>query len=247
MTTKAYPVDKIRNPLAGIAITVDGPTASGKGTLAKALARRWRMKFLDTGAIYRAVAWSVLNAGGDPADPATAEVAARALAFDFRHKGNNVFGAWVNGQEVTDALRTLEVGTAASVVAVQLPVRAILKDFQVNYAKQWKPLVGVVLDGRDCGARIAPEAEVKLFLTADVAERGRRRWLEVSAAGATTPLEQVIAQVAARDARDVDNTLICKDSVVLDGTHLDAAGVLAAAIAAVEAKLGPVPEAPRGA
>src|SRR5262249_1013300 len=149
-------------PLVGVTITVDGPTASGKGTLAKALARRWRLKFLDTGAIYRAVALSVLQAGKDPADPGAALMAARELVFDFKHKGNNEFGVWLAGDEVTEKLRSLEVGVASSVVAVQLPVRAALLDFQVNYAKHWKGLVGVVLDGRDTGARIAPDAEVKL-------------------------------------------------------------------------------------
>jgi CMP/dCMP kinase len=233
-----YPADKTRNPLAGYAITVDGPTSSGKGTLAKALARKYRLKFLDTGAVYRAVALSILKKGQDPADPAIAEAAAKALNFDFRHKGDNVFGVWLDGEEVTEEIRTLEMGLAANVVAVQLPVRAALKEFQVNYANHWKPLVGVILDGRDCGARICPQADVKLFLTADVEERGRRRWLEASARGDTTPLEQVIQQVAARDARDRANTIICDDAVVIDGTQLNQAEVLAEAVRVIEAKVG---------
>ena len=237
MNTDVFPADKSRNPLAGIAITVDGPTASGKGTLAKALARQYKLKFLDTGAVYRAVALSLIQQGLSPEDPTAAEGAAKALAFDFKHKGDNVFGVWVNGREVTEEIRSLEIGTAASIVAIQPAVRVALKDFQVNYANHWKPLVGVVLDGRDTGARICPDAEIKLFLTADVAERGRRRWLEVTAKGETTPVEQVIQQVAARDARDAHNTLICDDSVVIDGTHIDAAAVLAEAVRAVEAKL----------
>ncbi len=236
-TNEIYPADTTRNPLAGFAITVDGPTSSGKGTVAKALARKYRLKFLDTGAVYRAVALSILKKGQNPADPAIAEAAAKALDFDFRHKGDNVFGVWVDGEEVTEDIRTLEMGLAANMVAVQLPVRAALKDFQVNYANHWKPLVGVILDGRDCGARICPQAEVKLFLTADVAERGRRRWLEASAKGDTTPLEQVIEQVAARDARDSVNTIICEDAVVIDGTSLNQAEVLNEAIRIIEAKL----------
>ena len=233
-----YPADTTRNPLAGYAITVDGPTSSGKGTLAKALARKYRLKFLDTGAVYRAVALAVMTKGQDPADPVAAEAAAKALAFDFRHKGDNVFGVWLDGVEVTEDIRSLEVGVQASVVAVQPAVRAALKEFQVTYANHWKPLVGVVLDGRDCGARICPQAEVKLFLTADVDERGRRRWLETSAKGDPTPLAQVIEQVAARDARDRDNTLICDDAVVIDGTHRNQAEVLAEAVRVIEAKLG---------
>jgi cytidylate kinase len=245
------PPDLTRNPLAGVAICVDGPTASGKGTLAKTLARHWRLKFLDTGALYRAVAFGVLDQGLDPANTVVAEAAARRLAqpgvFDFKHQGNNVFTVLVDGQDVTERIRTLEVGVAASVVAVQPSVRQALLDFQQAYARYWQPLVGVVMDGRDTGARIAPHAQVKLFLTADVAERGRRRWLEVTAKGQQVPLEAVIAQVAARDARDADNTLCTPDAVILDATQLTAAEVLRDAIAAVERVLGrSVPPAPAG-
>lgn len=240
------PADKTRNPLAGYAITVDGPTASGKGTLAQTLARHWRLKFLDTGAVYRAVAWKILHEGGDPADHAAAEAAARSLSFDFKHKGNNIFGVWVDGHEVTDALRTLEIGQNASIVAVQPAVRAALKDFQVTYGKVWKPLVGVIFDGRDTGARICQDAEVKLFLTASVEERARRRWLEQKARGVEVRVEDVQAQIAARDARDSENTICCPDAVVIDGTQLDAKGVLQAALDAVQAKLGPIPPAPAG-
>ncbi|NBV54903.1 MAG: hypothetical protein EBR79_04225, partial [Proteobacteria bacterium] len=147
-----YPANLQRNPLAGTIITVDGPTASGKGTLAKTLAQRWRLKFLDTGAIYRAVAYSVLAQGKAAEDTAAAIAAAKNLQFDFKHKGNNQFGVWVNGAEVTEAIRSLEVGQAASIIATTASVRPLLKDYQVNYAQHWQSLVGVVLDGRDTGA-----------------------------------------------------------------------------------------------
>lgn len=245
------PADLTKNPLAGVCVCVDGPTASGKGTLAKALARHWRLKFLDTGTLYRAVAWQVLQQGADPANGTAALAAAQTLAqpgvFDFRHLGNNEFGVSVAGQAVGPALRSLEVGQAASIVAVQQPVRATLLSLQQEFVRHWQPLVGVVLDGRDTGARIAPAAQVKLFLTADVAERGRRRWLEVTSAGQTAELADVIAQVAARDARDAANLIQTSDAVVLDGTHANAAAVLRLALAAVETKLGhPVPAAPAG-
>lgn len=235
--TQLFPADLSRNPLAGVAVTLDGPTSSGKGTLAKALARKYRLKFLDTGAVYRAVALAMVKAGQDPHDTVLAEAAAKTLQFDFRHKGDNVFGVWLDGIEVTDEIRSLEIGQFASIVAVQPAVRAALKEFQVNYAAKWKPLVGVILDGRDTGARICPQAEIKLFLTADVEERGRRRWLEASAKGDMTPVEMVVQQVAARDARDKDNTIVCDDAIVIDGTHLDAAGVFAAACEVIEARI----------
>ncbi len=247
--SSSTPADTAKNPLAGVCICVDGPTASGKGTLAKALARRWRLKFLDTGTLYRAAAWQLLQRGNSPTDGAAALAAAEYLAqpqvFDFKHLGNNEFGASVAGQPIGAELRSLEVGQAASVVAVQLPVRAALLKLQQEFVQHWQPLVGVVLDGRDTGARIAPAAQVKLFLTAEVAERGRRRWLEATAQGQGAPLADVIAQVAARDARDAANLLQTADAVVLDGTYASAAAVLQQAIAAVEEKLGrPVPPAP---
>lgn len=245
------PADLKKNPLAGVCICVDGPTASGKGTLAKTLARHWRLKFLDTGTLYRAVAWQVLQQGDNPADGNAALAAATFLAkpgvFDFHHLGNNEFGVSVAGTALGSALRSLEVGQAASVVAVQPPVRAALLALQQEFVRHWQPLVGVVLDGRDTGARIAPEAQVKLFLTADVAERGRRRWLEVTALGQQAELADVVAQVAARDARDAANLLQTPDAVVIDGTQANAAGVFQQALAAVASRLGrDVPAAPNG-
>lgn len=238
--------DLVRNPLAGITIAIDGPSSSGKGTLAKTLARRYRLKFLDTGALYRAVAFKVMQAGGECTDGALAERMARGLMFDFKHKGNNEFGIWVDGTEVTDILRSPEVGAGAGVVAAHKGVRAALLDFQVGYAKHWKPLVGVVLDGRDTGARIAPDAEVKLFLVGDVQERARWRWLEFVAMGKDKTLDAVVAELTVRDARDEPNTIQTHDAVVIDVTQHDRAGVLAAAIAAVEARVGVVPIAPEG-
>lgn len=246
-----YSADPYRNPLAGVCLCVDGPTASGKGTLAKALARYWRLKFLDTGALYRAVAYRVVQQGADPADHAAALAAARHLAqpdvFDFKHLGNNDFGIFLEGKDVSAALRALEIGQAASIVAVQPPVRVALLDLQQQFVAHWQPLVGVVLDGRDTGARIAPTAQVKIFLTADVNERGRRRWLEVAAKGQDAPLDAVIAQVAARDARDGENLIQTPDAVVLDATNATASEILRQAIAAVEKKLDrTLPPAPAG-
>ncbi|MBI1309116.1 MAG: (d)CMP kinase [Proteobacteria bacterium] len=241
-----FPADKTRNPLAGVALTVDGVYASGKGTLAMALARRYRLKFLDTGALYRALAWWVLEQGVDVRDREQVVRLARALEFDFHHKGNNVFGVWVHGREVTDEIRTPLISQNAPLVATQPEVRQALLDFQVNYGKAWKPLVGVIFDGRDTGARIAPDAEVKIFLTANPLVRARRRWLEYTARGKEISLPEVEEEMRVRDARDVDNTIQCPDAVVIDASELDVPGVLKAAIAATEGKLGPVPPAPAG-
>jgi cytidylate kinase len=238
--------DVARNPLAGIAVAIDGVYASGKGTLASTLARLYRMKFLDTGALYRAVAWKLLEAGQDTNDPDLAEKAARTLAFDFRHKGNNIFGVWVDGRDVTDAIRMPAVAENSSVVAVQPKVRAALFDFQVEFARHWQPKIGVVMDGRDIGGRIMPQAQVKLFLTGDVEVRARRRWLEYAARGKEKPLEAVIAELRARDGRDTDNTIRTPDALTIDTTAYDQAGVLKAAEEAIAERIGAVARAPAG-
>lgn len=244
--TIAPDADITRNPLAGVGIAIDGVYASGKGTLAITLARLYRLKFLDTGSLYRAVAYKVLKDGGDPVDRATAARAAQTLQFDFRHKGNNVFGVWVDGKDVTDAIRLPDVAINSSVVAIQPDVRAALLKFQQDYGREWQPKVGVIMDGRDVGGRIMPQAQIKLFLTGDVEVRARRRWLEYAARGAEKPLDAVVAELRARDGRDEPNTIICPDAVTIDTTHLDAAQVLKAAEDAILAKLGAVPRAPVG-
>jgi cytidylate kinase len=242
----AADADTARNPLAGVAIAVDGVFASGKGTLASTLARLYRLKFLDTGTLYRAVAWQVLHEGGDPRDNAHAARVASNLDYDFRHKGDNVFGVWVAGHEVTEAIRAPEVADASSVVASQPAVRGALLEFQKDYGRVWQPKVGVIMDGRDIGGRILPRAQVKLFLTGDVEVRARRRWLDYVARGDDQPLEAVVAALLARDARDEPNTIRTPDAVIIDTTELDAAGVLRVAEDAIVAKLGPVGRAPAG-
>jgi cytidylate kinase len=231
-----------QHPLIGNVVTVDGPASSGKGTLAKRLAKHYRLKFLDTGCLYRATAWLVLEESGAPADPAVATAAARRLAapgvFDFRHKGNNVFGVWIEGREVTAEIRTLKVGETASVVAVIAGVRAALLDLQKNFVAQWKDVYGVVLDGRDTGARIAPGARLKIFLTADPAVRARWRQAEAAAAGKDVPVAQVYEELKARDERDRPNTLQTADARVIDATALDQDGVEAAAVALVREAFG---------
>ncbi|MCP5405539.1 MAG: (d)CMP kinase [Pseudomonadaceae bacterium] len=238
--------DVARNPLAGVAIAIDGVYASGKGTLAITLARLYRMKYLDTGTLYRAVAWKVMDGGHTPSDRTAAAEAARGLNFDFRHVGNNKFAVMVDGKDVTEAIRTPEVAQQSSVVAAQTEVRAALLDFQKSYAAKWQPLVGVVMDGRDVGARIIPEAQVKLFLTGDVEIRARRRWLDYVALGKEKPLEAVVQELLARDLRDEVNTIQTPDALVVNTSRLDALEVLAAAEELIQAKLGGVPRAAVG-
>lgn len=204
-------------------IAVDGPTASGKGTIAKALAAHFGLPHLDTGLLYRAVGRQVQLAGSNPDDPHAA-----AAACDFP--------ASLLDDEI---LRSEEVGGYASRVSVHPAVRHALYQRQRAFALQEG---GAVLDGRDIGTVIAPEAEVKLFVTASPAERARRRWLEMTGRGIDVELAAIEADIAARDARDTgrkDAPLVAAaDAVVLDNTAMGRDEAIAAAIAAVIARAG---------
>lgn len=204
-------------------IAVDGLTASGKGTIAKQLADQYGLKRLDTGSLYRAVGLAVLDAGGDPADEAAAVAAAEAL--DLEHIDE-------------DRIRSSEAGIAASKVAALPAVRVVLRRAQRAFAAD---PAGAVLDGRDIGTVICPDADVKLFVTASLAERTRRRLAELRKRGETISFEDLERQIAERDERDMNR----KDSPLkqaegahlLDTTSLSIEAAAEAAFAIVDAAL----------
>jgi cytidylate kinase len=203
----------------GPIIAIDGPAAAGKGTLARRLAATLGLPYLDTGLLYRAVGRRVLDAGGDPADPAAAETAARALVPADLERGD---------------LRGPVADTAAASVAAIPGVRAALLDFQRGFGGKR----GAVLDGRDIGTVIFPDAPVKLFVTASLAERARRRWLELRAKGIAADPATVEAEMQARDTRDAPNMRVAADAVPLDTTGLDAERAFAKALEEVQRRLG---------
>lgn len=200
-------------------IAVDGPTASGKGTIAKALGEYFGLPVLDTGLLYRAVGYQTQLNHGD------ADNAADALAAcDFP-----------DSLLADPALRYETTGGLASRVSIHPQVRAALFRRQVDFANQPG---GAVLDGRDIGTVIAPHADAKLFVTATPEERARRRHAEMRARGVDVGFEAVLADVHARDARDTGRTDAplrrAADAMLLDNTHMDRDAALAAAIAFVE-------------
>ena len=205
-------------------IAVDGPTASGKGTIAKALAAHFGLPHLDTGLLYRAVGRQVELAGGDPDDPADA-----LAATDFP------------AELLADpVLRSEATGGLASRVSVHPGVRERLRERQLQFARQPG---GALLDGRDIGTVIVPDADVKLFVVASVAARARRRFLEMQARGETVTLDSIEADLAERDRRDRERAhsplVAAEDAITLDTSELDRDAAIAAAIAIVEAKLAP--------
>jgi len=200
-------------------IAVDGPTASGKGTIAKALAAHFGLPHLDTGLLYRAVGLQCSHDGCNPDDPADA-----LAACDFPD------------HLIADPeLRSEATGGLASRVSVHPEVRAALYDLQRAFATQPG---GAVLDGRDIGTVIAPEAEVKLFVTASVAARAERRCAEMRAAGRTVSLAETTAELEARDLRDRTRAeaplTVAPDALVFDTSHAGRDEAIAEAIRAVE-------------
>lgn len=204
-------------------VAVDGPAAAGKGTLARRLAAELGLPYLDTGLLYRAVGRRVLDAGGDPRDAVAAEAAARALtAADLARSD----------------LRGPEADMAASAVATLPAVRAALLDWQRDFGRTH----GAVMDGRDIGTVIFPDAPAKLFVTASPEARARRRHAELAARGVMRDLADVEAEMRARDAQDAARATApmkpAADAVVLDTTELGIEEAFQAARALVRARLG---------
>lgn len=214
-----------------IIIAVDGLAATGKGTIARRLAAHWDFAYLDTGALYRAVGVGVLQAGGDPADPIAAEKAALALNPSS-----------VQALMEDPALRTPAASDAASKVAAVQGVRDALLKFQKDFAAH-PPAgqKGAVLDGRDIGTVITPDAMVKLFVEAAPEIRAHRRFLELQGRGENVTEAAVLVDMQARDARDASRvtapTKPADDAVILDTSHLNADQAFEKAVGIVEKKI----------
>lgn len=212
-------------------IAIDGPAASGKGTLARRLAQRFGLAFLDTGGLYRAAALRALESGGDPSNAKLAETAAKA----------------VRPQDLDNPrLREERVSDAASVVAAIPEVRAALLAFQRDFAHHPPAgFHGAVLDGRDIGTIVCPDASVKLFVTASAEARALRRFKELQESGQAAIYQRVLQDIEQRDARDRERLTAplrrADDAIELDTTALDADAAFAKAVVLVEQTLAGKP------
>lgn len=214
-----------------IVIAIDGPAAAGKGTLARRLEEHFKLSKLDTGLLYRATGWKVVSGGGDPEDPDVAEAAARAL----------------DPVELSNPdLRTDEAAQAASKVSAIPGVRAALLDFQRNFAKNppalagGSPAQGAILDGRDIGTTVCPDADAKLFVTASAEIRAKRRFLELQERGLDAIYARVLEDMKERDARDSGRSAsplaAADDALQLDTSDMDADQAFAAALDFIASK-----------
>jgi cytidylate kinase len=223
----------------GPVVAIDGPAGAGKSTVARAVARRLGLLYLDTGALYRAIGWKALEARIDPGDGECLADLCRRIDLRLERGPDGANHVWVDGVDVTGAIRTPEVSLAASRVSGQPCVRGRLLDLQREAGERG----GVILDGRDIGTVVFPDAELKVFLDASPEVRARRRTEEMAARGEAADPERVLAEVRARDEADSGRALAplkqAPDAVRLDTSGLTLDQVVERVCALVEAARGP--------
>jgi CMP/dCMP kinase len=204
----------------GLVIAIDGPVGAGKSTVAKLVARKLGYLYVDTGAMYRTVALKALRLGMDINDPIVMAMLAEATDIQLQQQGDGSVRVFLDGEDVTEAIRTPEVSEASSIVSAHEGVRKVLAERQKAMAK----LGGVVMEGRDIQTVIAPDAEVKIFLTASLEERAKRRWLELQQKGISVSYEEVLQEVKERDERDKTRAIAplrkAPDAVEIDTTGM---------------------------
>ncbi len=220
-----------------IKIAIDGPSGSGKSTLAKALAKRMGYVYVDTGALYRSIALYMLENGIDINVSENVVSALDGVRLEIKHDTSGAQHVYLNGSDVGDRIRTSEVSAAASKVSAISAVRAFLLDTQRNMAKT----SNVIMDGRDIGTVIFPNAEVKIFLTAGNRARAERRYKELIEKGEDITLEKVLSDMESRDVNDRTRkeapAIPAEDAVFLDNSGLSAEDTVSAALKIIKDRI----------
>lgn len=210
----------------GLVIAVDGPSGAGKSTISRALSKRLGYLEIDTGAMYRAMAWLARETGLDFDDQQAVQEFSKKAEVELQ-LDNGTTRVMVNGRDVTSKIRNPEISMLTSKISTLAPVREAMMILQRRMGTKG----GVILDGRDIGTVVFPDAELKFFLSASAEERGRRRFLELQAKGMQTSLEETIQNVIQRDRQDSERELapLCQaaDAISIDSTGLSIEQVIA--------------------
>lgn len=219
-------------------IAIDGPSGAGKSTLAKALAKELNYLYVDTGAIYRTVGLSVFRRGVDPMDRAAVEAVLPDLKITMGYGEDGLQRMYLNGDDVTDAIRRHEISDYASRVSAIPAVRAFLLEMQRKLARE----NDVIMDGRDIGTVVLPDAGLKIFLTADAEDRAARRHAELLERGQNTDFETVLHDVKQRDRQDMERETAplrrADDAVLVDTTGVDLEGSKQLLLNAIKERFG---------
>ena len=219
-----------------ISIAIDGPSGAGKSTLARQLASALHFLYVDTGAIYRTIAYYAYANHLDPSDEAAVLAALPDIRIELCHDTEGLQRMILNGEDVTDAIRLPQISQYASVVSAYPGVRAFLLEMQRDFARKGS----VIMDGRDIGTVVLPHADVKIFLTASPEARARRRCVELEQRGTPEPFDQVLSEIQQRDWDDSHRETAplrqAEDAVVVDTTELNFEESLAALLTVVRGK-----------
>lgn len=206
-----------------ISVAIDGPSGAGKSTIARTVAEELGFLYIDTGALYRSIGLYVLRAEKDPRNEAEVVALLPMIDLALRHV-DGVQQVYLNGENVSEAIRRHEVSAAASGVSAHPAVRQFLLDLQRRFARE----NNVIMDGRDIGTVVLPDAEVKIYLTASAEERARRRVLQLAEKGENVAFEQVLQDIEKRDYDDMHRAVAplrrAEDAILADTSDLDLAG-----------------------
>ncbi len=205
----------------GFSVAIDGPAGAGKSTIARSAARALSLVYLDTGAFYRTIAYAALSKNVDCGNLSAMEEFLSTVCIEPQWDAEGLQHMIVNGEDVTASIRSPQVSQMASVVAAIPAVRAFLLDSQRKVARNY----AVIMDGRDIGTVVLPDADVKIFLTASAEVRAKRRWLELQQKNAPDTYEQVLQEMIERDLRDTQREIAplrqAEDAILLDTSDLD--------------------------
>ena len=221
-----------------ISVAIDGPSGAGKSTLAKAIAAKLNYLYVDTGAIYRTIGCYAFRKGVDPRDAEAVTALLPEVQISMNYGDDGLQHMYLNGEDVTGDIRMHEISRYASDVSAHPAVRAFLLEMQRQLARENH----VIMDGRDIGTVVLPDANVKIFLTATPEERARRRWRELEQRGTPQPYEKVLADIQTRDFNDTNRPVAplrqAEDAVLLDTTELNFAESEAAIMTLIKGKIG---------